>query len=182
MTDTPPLGRFPGISADAASAEQRALMTAFLDRRGSIPGPYKIWLSAAPLAARLKDLSDYLLREGMLSARAREIAILVTAQRLGAPFIEAAHRKLALDAGLPQAAIDAICEGRSPVLGDEHESAVYEAAIAMHAHLQPDDEAFGRAVAILGHQGLSELAALLGFYCACAFTLNFYAAKPPGAG
>jgi 4-carboxymuconolactone decarboxylase len=164
MTGTPPLGRFPGIPADAMSAEQKALATAFLDRRGTIPGPYKIWISAPLFATRLKGLSDHLLRQGALSPRACEIAILVTARRLSAPFIEAAHRRLALDAGLPQAAIDAICSDRAPLLGDERERAVYEAALAMHAHRPPGDEAFDRAVAILGHDGLSELAGLIGLY------------------
>ena len=108
MTGTPPLGRFPGIAADAMRPQQEALAAAFLHRRGAIPGPYKIWISAPPFAMLLKDLSDHLLRQGALSPRACEIAILVTARQLAAPFIETAHRKLALDAGLPQAAIDAI--------------------------------------------------------------------------
>jgi 4-carboxymuconolactone decarboxylase len=178
MTGLPPLGRFPGLAPERMTAEQVDLAAAFTRRRGAIPGPYKIWLTNAAFAARQKSLSDHLLRSGLLSPREAEIAILVTARKLDAPFIAAAHRRLAAAAGLPAAAIEAICAGTPPALEDARERIVYEAARAMHEERPPERALFDRAVGLLGHDGLSELAGLLGFYCACAFTLTFYAAEP----
>lgn len=179
MIELLPLGRFPGVPAERMSSEQVALAAAFVDRRGAIPGPYKIWLSNASFATKLKALSDHLLRNGMLSPRESEIAILVTAQRLHAPFVAAAHRRLAAQAGLSEAVIGAICDDETPIFDDPRERVVYEVALAMHSGMPPDHALFERAVSLLGHDGLSELAGLLGFYCACAFTLGFYAVEPP---
>lgn len=173
MSELPPFGRFPGIAADQLTADQARLVDAFTGRRGLVPEPYRIWIGSAPLAERLKSLSDHLLR-GDLSSREREIAILVTAHRLSATYVEAAHRRLGAEAGLPAEAIDAICRGERPTLDDRRERSVYEAACAMHDGKALTPERFDSAVSALGHDGLAELSALLGFYCACAFILNFY--------
>ena len=172
------LGRFPEISAASMSPEQAAIAKMFTDRRGTIPAPFRIFLSSAPLAGRLAALSDYVLRNGLLSQREVETAVLVVAHKLDAAFVKAAHRRIAASAGLSAEAIEAILAGRDPTFGNSREQAVYECAVIMLGNSQ-EDEIFRRVTSVLGHEGVVEVAAILGFYCTCGYTLGFYEVPPP---
>jgi 4-carboxymuconolactone decarboxylase len=174
------LGRFNEIPAASLSPEQADVAGAFTKRRGSVPGPFRIFLSSAPLAARLMALSDYVLRNGVLSQREVETAVLVVAHRLDAPFVQAAHRKIAASAGIEAEAIEAILAGRDPAFADGRQQAIYECAAAMLDRKQ-NDTTFSRITSVLGHDGVVEVAAVLGFYCTCGFTLGFYEVPPPAA-
>ena len=177
----PKLGNFPGLPESALGESQKTLIEEFRSRRGLIPGPYRIWLSSPDFAERQKALSDYVIRGGLLSPRECEIAVLVLAQRRGVPYIEVAHRKIAAAAGVSEAIIDAICRGRIPQFADEREEVVYLTALAMVDGATPGPDVVDRAALVLGHDGVSEISGLLGFYCACAFILTYYGAEPPGA-
>jgi 4-carboxymuconolactone decarboxylase len=172
------LGRFSEIPAAQYSPEQTEVAEAFNKRRGTVPAPFRIFLSSAPLAARLMALSDYVLRNGLLSQREVETAVLVVAQRLQATFVLAAHRKIAASAGIPAETIDAILAGRDPAFSDQRQQAVYECAATMFDQTQ-NDASFAKVTSVLGHDGVVEVAAVLGFYCTCGFTLGFYDVPPP---
>jgi 4-carboxymuconolactone decarboxylase len=159
------------------SGEQQAIAKSFMDRRGMIPAPFQIFLSSAPLADRLRNLADYVLRNGLLSKREVEIAVLATAHHLKAKFVEAAHRRIAAEVGLPADAIDAILAGRDPKLADAREQAVYEGAVAMHRGTQ-SEASFTGITNILGNDGVCEVAAVLGFYCTCGYVLGFFEVPP----
>ena len=118
------LGRFTEIPAAQRSAEQAEVADAFTKRRGTVPAPFRIFLSSAPLAQRLMALSDYALRNGLLSQREVETAVLVVAHRLKATFVQAAHRKIAAGAGIPPEAIEAILAGKDPAFPDRRQQAV----------------------------------------------------------
>lgn len=172
------LGRFTEIPADEMSADQVEVAAAFTNRRGTVPAPFRIFLSSAPLARRLMALSDYVLRNGLLSQREVETAVLVAAQRLNAPFVQAAHRKIAAGAGIPAEKVEDILADRNPCFADERQQAVYECAVAMLDRKQ-DNATFARITSVLGHDGVVEVAAVLGFYATCGFALGFYEVPPP---
>lgn len=172
------LGRFTEIPQSSLSPQQAEIADAFIKRRGSIPAPFRIFLSSAPLAGKLMALSDYVLRNGLLSQREVETAVLVVAHRMSATFVQAAHRRIAAGAGLPSEAIEAILAGRDPSLADRRQQAVYECASAM-LDRTVDEATFARVSSILGNDGVVEVAGVLGFYCACGFTLGFFRVPPP---
>lgn len=174
----PSLGRFTELPADRMSAEQQEVASAFTSRRGSVPAPFRIFLSSAPLARRLMAISDYVLRNGLLSQREVETAVLVAAQRMKATFVQAAHRKIAASAGIPPDKVEDILAGRDPGFTEARQQAVYECAVTMLDRSQ-DDAAFAKVTAVLGHDGVVEVAAVLGFYATCGFTLGFYEVPPP---
>jgi 4-carboxymuconolactone decarboxylase len=167
------LGRFSEIPTDSLSTQQQAIAKSFTDRRGTVPAPFRIFLSSPRLAERLRNLSDYVLRHGLLSQREVETAVLVTAHHLRAKYVEAAHRRIAASAGLATEHIETILSGRDPSMADAREQAVYECAVAMHQGTQ-NDANFKRITDILGNDGVCEVAAVLGFYCTCGFTLGFF--------
>jgi 4-carboxymuconolactone decarboxylase len=174
------LGRFSEIPPASLSAEQAAVANAFIGRRGTVPAPFRIFLSSAPLAARLMALSDYALRSGQLAPIEVEIAVLAAARKLKARFVEAAHRMIAANAGLPAAAIGAILAGDDPGFSDHRQRAVHRCATAMLDGKQ-DDATFEEVTSVLGHDGVVEVAAILGFYGTCAYTLGFYEVPPPAS-
>ncbi|MFT4115395.1 carboxymuconolactone decarboxylase family protein [Bradyrhizobium sp.] len=172
------LGRFEEIPVKKLSPEQAAVSEAFVNRRGTVPAPFRIFLSSAPLAARLMALSDHILRGGQLSAAEVEIAVLAAARKLESKFVQAAHRKIAANAGLPPAVIEAILVGTDPGFSDARQRAVFRCATAM-LNARQDDATFGEVASVLGHNGIVEVAAILGFYGTCAYTLGFYEVPPP---
>lgn len=172
------LGRFKEIPPDGYSSEQAAVANAFKARRGTVPAPFRIFLSSPPLAERLMALSDYVLRNGMFSAAEVEIAVLATARKLNAEFVQTAHRRIAAAAGIPAAAIGKILAGSDPNFTDARQNAVYRCAITMLDGAQ-DEATFDEVSAILGNAGVVEVAAIIGFYGTCAYTLGFYEVSPP---
>jgi 4-carboxymuconolactone decarboxylase len=172
------LGRFNEIPSEAFSPEQAAVANAFTNRRGTVPAPFRIFLSSAPLAGRLMALSDYVLRNGLLSQIEVEIAVLAAARKLDAKFVQAAHRRIAASAGIPTAAIEAILAGKDPGFSDARQRAVYRCATIMLNGRQ-DDAAFKEVTSVIGNDGVVEVAAILGFYGICAYTLGFYEVPPP---
>jgi 4-carboxymuconolactone decarboxylase len=172
------LGRFKEIPPDRLTSEQAAVADAFVGRRGTVPAPFRIFLSSPSLATRLMALSDHVLRGGLLSPAEVEIAVLAAARKLEARFVEAAHRKIAASAGLPSSVIEAILAGTDPGLTVARQRAVYRCATAMLDGRQ-DDTTFGEVTGALGHDGVVEVAAILGFYGICAYTLGFYEVPLP---
>lgn len=172
------LGRFNEVPSETLSQEQAAVANAFTNRRGTVPAPFRIFLSSAPLAARLMALSDYVLRNGLLSQAEVEIAVLAAARKLDAKFVQAAHRKIAASAGIPAQAIEAILAGKDPGFCDTRQNAVYRCATVMLNGGQ-GDAAFKEVTSVLGNDGVVEVAAILGFYGTCAYTLGFYEVPLP---
>lgn len=172
------LGRFTEIPAATMSLQQQAVAKSFTDRRGTVPAPFRLFLSSPPLAERLRNLSDYVLRNGLLSQREVETAVLVTAHQLQAEFVETAHRRIAASAGLAAEDIENMLAGRDPRMKNPREQAVYECAVAMFEGTQTD-ATFKRVTDVLGHDGVCEVAAVLGFYCTCGFALGFFEVPPP---
>src|SRR6476620_4470061 len=97
--------------ADQLTPEQRAAQRTLLEgSRGSVPPPYRIWLSSPELVRQIEGLGRVLLRDSSLSARENEIAILTMARHLECAFVVAAHSRAARRAGLPEHVIDALTE------------------------------------------------------------------------
>ncbi|WP_088626154.1 carboxymuconolactone decarboxylase family protein [Oceanicola sp. 22II-s10i] len=171
------LGRAPELPAEALDAPAREVFDAFRSFRDTIPGPFRAWLRHGEFAARMKSVSDKVIRDGLLTAREREIAILMTARHLDAAFIRAAHEKIGARAGLSEAVMTAIHEGRTPDLDTDREQALHAAAAAMLTARPAPQDVYDEALATLGIEALCELSGLMGFYSSCAFILTFHDAQ-----
>lgn len=179
MSTQPSLGRFTEIEREKMTPQQEAALKQLLDgTRGSVPTPYKIWLSSPELVSHLEGLGTFLLRESSLTARENEIGILTMARHLECAFVVAAHSRVGKRVGLEDHVIEALAQNQTPNLTDAREKAVYEVARALPSG-PPGDELYRRAVALLEQRGIAELTALLGYYTAVSFILNFHAVPVP---
>jgi 4-carboxymuconolactone decarboxylase len=100
-----------------------------------------------------------------LSEREREIAV---------NFIRPTHERAGKTAGLPADKVEAILAGLPTSFTDTREQIIYEMATCLANARWVPKGIFDRAVAALGHVGITDVITLMGFYTSVAMTLAFY--------
>jgi 4-carboxymuconolactone decarboxylase len=85
---------------------------------GRLQGPFNAFLHHPRLGTAVQEVSRLLRFEGVLTARAREIVILVVAASQRSDFEWAAHAAIAVSVGVDAAAVAAIARGE-PVAFDD---------------------------------------------------------------
>lgn len=177
MADVHGLGRFPGLASTSLDDEQRGALARLESGRGNVPAPYRFLIASPLVVDHLGALGTDLRKRGDLTDRELEIVILVTAQHFRTPFVQAAHRRLGRRAGLSEAVIDAILEGRAPALDDERERCAYRLAVALHAEPSVPQALAAEAEHTLGRKMIAEIIALIGNYTATCYTMRFVDAQ-----
>jgi 4-carboxymuconolactone decarboxylase len=184
MSDAPTFGRYAEIPVDRMTAEQREGYRFLVEGpRGRLPGPYKVWVHNPKLVHAAAPLGQHFTPgQSSLSEREREIAVLVITSAWHSAYPTAAHEKRGKEVGLPEAVVEAIIAGRPAGFADAREQAVYEAAMALAGGRIVAQGLYERAVAVLGHESITDMIVLMGYYTAVSLTMNFYqvAAGSPG--
>ena len=135
-------------------------------------GPSGIWLHSPVLGDRMRAVNQYLRFEAALGRRLTELAILVTARELDNQFEWTAHEPAALSEGLSQEIVDVVKYRRpADALGPE-ESVIVAFGREVFREKKVRSETFARAVGLFGHEGVVNLAALMGNYAMTAVILN----------
>ncbi|HEX4831103.1 MAG TPA: carboxymuconolactone decarboxylase family protein [Trebonia sp.] len=136
-----------------------------VDDEGRLYGPFTAMLARPRIAEIMQTLGAAMRYEIDLSARAREIATLAVAAAGRSDFEWYSHELLARRAGLTDAELDALAEGRLASSFSDGETLVWRVVTAL---IGPggdlDDELFARARASIGDIGLVDLIALVGHY------------------
>jgi 4-carboxymuconolactone decarboxylase len=173
------LGRYREPAPESLSADQQAARAQLIEGgRGSVPPPYRIWLSSPELVRRIEGLGQFLLRGSSLTSRENEIAILTAAQRHNCAFVLAAHGRVAARVGLEPALIEALQNGTPPGFSNPREQAVYDVATALQAG-PPPEATYRRTLELLGQAGIADLTGLLGYYASVCYILNFHDVPRP---
>lgn len=140
---------------------------------GSLVGPFNALLLSPVLGHALQGVGAAVRYSTALTARTREIAILIVATHWHSAFELMAHEAVGRAAGLTDAEITAIREGGIPSLDDEHEAAC---AALVHAATRGDldDAQWAAARAVLDEPTIFELVTLVGYYAALALQLRVF--------
>jgi 4-carboxymuconolactone decarboxylase len=154
------------------SAQRQVFDAVVNGRRGTLVGPLRAALHNPELADRWQKLGEVLRYNTVFPAAFSELAILVTARRWNCELEWVIHSGAARDAGLPDAAITAIRDGRPPVFDDPAMQEIYDYICALQSDGQVSDETHGAIVARWGALGVVELTAITGYYTMVAMTLN----------
>ena len=155
------------------TAEQRRAAEQFRKLRGVEPfGPFIPLLKSPELMTRVSVLGEYLRFRSALPPRLSELAILITAAHWRQQYEWDVHAPIALQAGIPQAVLDAIWHGESPGGLETDQQALYDLCIAMHRDRTVFQALHERAVTALGEQGAVEAIAICGYYALLAMILN----------
>jgi 4-carboxymuconolactone decarboxylase len=85
-----------------------------------------------------------------------------------------AHERAAKAAGLPNDKVEAILSGITTSFDDKREQVIYEMAMCLSESRWVSKGLYERALEALGHVGITDAIALMGFYATVAMTLAFY--------
>ena len=153
--------------------EQQDAYHSLIERRGRLPGPNKIYVHNPEVGKVMGPLGAHFRTGYSLSEREREIAVCILASKCHSAYPTNAHERAAKAAGLPADQVEAILAGlptsfrhpRADHLRDGHVPG--QRALGTEGPLD-------RAVAALGHVGITDVITLMGFYTSVAMTLAFY--------
>lgn len=182
MAETPTFGRYAEIPYEEMTPEQQEAFHSIAELRGRLPGPNKIYVHNPPLAKVMGPLGAYYRTGYSLSEREREIAVCVTCAAYHSAYPTSAHEKAAKAAGLPSDKVDALLADLPTSFDDEREQVIYEMAVCLSKARWVSQGLYDRAVAALGHEGITDVTTLMGFYASVAMTLAFYDVPAGAAG
>jgi len=165
--------RFTLLTEAAMTARQREAYQGIVSgpRKGAA-GPFNALLRSPDVADRVQRVGEYVRFHSTIPAPLNELAILITGRFWGAQFEFWAHSRLARAAGLPEAIIDAVAEGRRPSSMSDDERIVYDFCTEMFRDKAVSDAAFKAVVDRFGEQGVIDLIAASGYYSIVSMVLN----------
>ena len=121
---------------------------------------------------RVSALGEYLRYRSALSARLSEFAILVTAAEWQQSVEWEIHAPIAMKAGIPEAALDALWSGGMPPNPEPDHQVLYDLCMELHRDHRVTPATHERAVAALGEQGVMDTIGICGYYALLAMVLN----------
>lgn len=147
--------------------------------RGTVIGPLRAAIHNAELAGRWSAMGEALRFGTSLPKRLSELAICVTGRRWSSQVEWWVHARVAEEAGIAPAILDAIREGRPPVFADPQERVVYEFARELQQSGRVPDAIHAAVRESFGVKGVVELTALIGYYTMVSMTLNAHGIPLP---
>lgn len=173
--------RMPLMPLDAMSPAQREAAEALIaGPRKAVFGPFIPLLRSPQLMGRIGDVGAYLRFESVLDARIRELTICAAARHTGNQFEWLMHAPLALAAGVAQATVDAVADGRQPRGMADDEAAALDVAFEVLRQHGCSDATYDAALKIFGEQGVVELVSLAGYFVMVCWVMNV--ARTPAQG
>src|SRR4051794_37281341 len=148
---------------------------------GGLVGPFNAFLHAPEVGARLSDLGAHLRFGTSVPRRTLELVIITVGAHWKAEFEWWAHARMAREAGVPDAVVDAIGAGEEPPFDNDDDRVLHALARQLVETGRIDDDTYRAAEGMVGHRGLVELVSLCGYYTLISFILNgFDVPLPPG--
>ncbi|WP_406407047.1 carboxymuconolactone decarboxylase family protein [Streptomyces halstedii] len=176
--------RLPVLAAEEMDDRQRELHARITARRGGVRGPFRVWLHSPELCERVESLGAFARFESSLPKRLRELTLLMAARHFDAQYSWNAHVAAAVEAGVPEKAVQAIAERRTPEFTDEADTAFHAFCEELLATHFVSDDTFARAHAHFGSRGLVDAIGSLGNFtmlgmCLNAFQVDLQADREP---
>jgi 4-carboxymuconolactone decarboxylase len=153
------------------ATEDHPVFDAIVASRGSIHGPFVMFLHCAELTGRLAHLGAYVRFEGSLDMRVRVLAAMVVAREFEADYIWGAQTWIARQRNVPESTITAIRENHSRGIPTEDAQIVDFTRELLRRHRV--DEATAAAMrARFGDDEFIQLTGAIGYYSMLAMTVN----------
>lgn len=171
------MSRLPDLDPDDLSEAQERLAQSLQNRpevqAHGLVGPFAVWMQAPELGEPLAALGTGIRFGASLPANATEVAICTTGTFYGSSFEVAAHRPLAIRAGVDEAALDRLAAGADPGFEGDDAIAYAVASELLDTHTI-SGPTYRDAVERFGAQGVVELATTVGYYGLNALLLNAF--------
>jgi 4-carboxymuconolactone decarboxylase len=162
--------RFRGLTYQEMTPEQKVLTDRALAGRGTI-GTFNILLRSPGLSEAIRGTAGS--RAGSpLSTKQYELAIIINARYWTTQFEWLVHHRSAVQAGVSEATVAAIAEGRRPASMPPDEEVVYNFVRELLKTKQVSDPTFAEAKTLLGERGIVDLIGVVGFYQTTSLMMN----------
>jgi 4-carboxymuconolactone decarboxylase len=176
------MNRHPKLDESALSADQQAIHDDIVNGpRGAVVGPLRVWLQSPGLAKQAQALGQYARYDSVLPQVLSELAILVTARYWSSGFEWSHHVPIAIEAGVPSGAVDAISNAKRYAFADAEMQAVFDFAVELHLLKNVTDVTYDKALTLLGQQACVDLVGVCGYYTLISMTINVFDV-PDGEG
>jgi 4-carboxymuconolactone decarboxylase len=178
MSDNPDFGtfgRYKELLIEEMNPDQKKAYEFTMKERGQVPGPYKIWLQNPKLIDVMVPLGAYYQGHSSLSKAEIEIATNLTNARWLAGYSNYEHEIIGeKDGGLPPEKVQALIAGLPTSFEDPRQQVVYEITSALLAPRVVPTGLYRRAISLLGHQGLTDVTVLIGYFTCVSLSLRAY--------
>src|SRR5690348_6034804 len=174
MPETPTFGRYAEIPYDQMTPQQQEGYRSLVETRGRLPGPNKSYVHNPRLVKVMGPLGAYFRTGYSLSEREREIAVIIVNSKWHSAYPTNAHERAGKAAGLPADKVEAMLSGLPTSFDDKREQVIYEMAKCLTESRWVSKGLYDRAVEALGHEGITDVICLMGFYTSVSMTLAFY--------
>jgi 4-carboxymuconolactone decarboxylase len=148
------------------------------DAAGALHGPFNAFLFSPKIGEALQSVGVALRFNSSMSARLREMAILLVAAHWNSEFEWYAHERVGRSVGVTEAELEALQHGLLPDTEDPTEGAGLRLVADLLAG-DVDDDAFVAARAALGEATIFELSTLVGYYGTLAMQLRLFRVRVP---
>jgi 4-carboxymuconolactone decarboxylase len=165
--------RLPPVPAEKLTEAQKKAAADFLaERKQAVFGPF-VPLSRSPqLMINAAKMGTYLRFGNSLPRDISEFAILLVSRRWTQQYEWYVHAADGKTAGLPDAIIQAIADGRRPEGMTEGMEIVYDFSNELNDFHSVSDRTYARMVGKYGEQGMMDLVGLNGYYSLISMVLN----------
>ena len=177
-TDTkPPLNmrgnRFKPLTWETLSPAQLKMVESVMSgKRGSMQGPYNVLLRSPELGNLAQQFGAHTRFHSSLPLALNELAILLVARFWTCQFVWWAHRRIAREAGLDEAFIQAIATGQSPQGLAVDVASVYGFCNELLQTRAVSDDTYAAAVQLFGEAGVVDLMGTMSYYTLVSMSLN----------
>lgn len=159
--------------------EQQRIAEAIMAGRGGLRGPFLPWMHSPELCDRAQHLGEFCRFNTSLSPFHSEFAIIMTGKYWKAQYEFFAHARMAREAGVSEAVVEAIRLGTEPPFEDDGHRAIYAFVHEYFDTHRVSDTTYARAKAIFGERGVVELVGIVGYYSLVSMTLNVFDVSLP---
>jgi 4-carboxymuconolactone decarboxylase len=166
------MARLPLItSKDQVPAKDHAIVDGIIGSRGSLHGPFSVFLHSPELAGRLAHLGAYVRFEGTLDMRVRVLAAMTVAREFEAEYVWGAQTGSARRQNVPETTIAAIRENRSDGIPAD-DLAIIDFTRALLRKHRVTDAAAAEMRRRFGDDGFIQLTGAIGYYSMLSMTVN----------
>jgi 4-carboxymuconolactone decarboxylase len=164
-------------SKEQVPAKDQAIVDGIVKSRGSLQGPFTMFLHSPEVAGRVAHLGAYVRFEGSLDMRVRVLAAMTVAREFDAMYVWGAQAGSARKQNVPESTIAAIRDRKTGGLPAEDAQIVDFTRTLLQKH-RVDDATAKALRARLGDDGFIQLTSAIGYYSLLAMTVNACELEP----
>lgn len=173
----PPLNlrgnRFKPLTWETLTPAQLTMVESVMSgQRGSMQGPYNVLLRSPELGNLAQQFGAHTRYHSSLPLALNELAILLVARFWSSQFVWWAHKRIALDAGLDAALVDAIADGMMAPTLPPDVAAVYDFCSELLQTRRVGDAAYAALLAQFGEAGIVDVMGTMSYYTLVSMSLN----------